>query len=133
MVRLGSKAETGTKKRNTYVFPFWRFGVVHRTAFFKCEAGLGLPKNSVACKLVYIDTTRPIRKKCRGTMCRRTMVRQGYEVETGTKKGTQWCSFLAFRCGTPQHKKKNTCVFFLAPVEGLGPPTLRLTAECSTD
>lgn len=32
-----------------------------------------------------------------------------------------------------RHKKKNVFTFFLAPVEGLGPPTLRLTAECSTD
>ena len=42
---------------------------------------------------------------------------------------------LFWRFGVVHHniKKKNTCVFFLAPVEGLGPPTLRLTAECSTD
>ena len=30
-------------------------------------------------------------------------------------------------------KKRTLACSFLAPVEGLGPPTLRLTAECSTD
>lgn len=30
-------------------------------------------------------------------------------------------------------KKRTPCGILLAPVEGLGPPTLRLTAECSTD
>ena len=55
------------QKKEHLCVPFWRVGVVHRIAFFKCEAGLGLPKNSVACKLVYLNTTRPIRKKCRGT------------------------------------------------------------------
>ena len=117
------------QKKEHMCVPFWRFGVVHLNIkktlacsflaprcgtpyrIFQMRSGTRTPKNSVVCKLVYIDTTRPIRKKCRGTMCRRTVVRQGSKTETDKKKNTS-VFFLAPRCGTPQHKKKNTCVFF---------------------
>ena len=41
-------------------------------------------------------------------------MRQGYEVETDKKKNT-CVFFLAFRCGTPQHKKRTLVCSFLAP------------------
>ena len=42
-------------------------------------------------------------------------------------------SFLRFGVVRLNINKRNADAFLLAPVEGLGPPTLRLTAECSTD
>ena len=81
------------KKRYLRSF-FWRLGVVRRPAFFKCDSGLGLPKNSVVRKLVYIITTRPIRKKCRGTQCRRTIVRLGSEPSIDKKKKRHLRSFF---------------------------------------
>ena len=101
------------KKKNTCVFFFGATVWYTASHFCKCEAGLGLPKNSVACKLVYIDTTRPIRKKCRGTYCAAAQsCGRGPRLKQ-TKKRTLECSFLEFRCGTPQHKKKeHLCVLF---------------------
>ena len=68
-------------------------------------------------KFIYRFSERPLRKKCRGATRRRAM-------------------FRASGCPPQQRRNKKKERFmrpFLAPVEGLGPPTLRLTAECSTD
>ncbi len=56
---LISGRSTRAIKKERFCVLFWRLGVVRRPAFSKCASGLGLPKNSVVCKLVYINTTRP--------------------------------------------------------------------------
>lgn len=76
---------------------------------------------------------RSVEAQCADERC---FARQGVPLNNGKiKKERLMRPFWRACIGTlnTRHKKKNVFTFFLAPVEGLGPPTLRLTAECSTD
>ena len=87
-------------------------------------------------KLVYYFSERPLRKKCRGTTCRRASSRVWGPPQLRRYKKERFCVLFWHACiGTlnTRNKKRTLLRSFLAPVEGLGPPTLRLTAECSTD
>lgn len=99
------------QKKEHICVPFWRFGVVHRIAFSN-EKRDSDPRK-IALRVNLFTSTQRVQFG-RSVVAHSAAAQScgGGPRQKQTKKRTLACSFLAFRCGTPQHKKKNTCVFF---------------------
>ena len=112
---------------------FWRFGVVHRIAFSNAKRDSDSRKIALRVNL-FTSTQRVqfgrsvVAHSAAAQSCGR-----GPRLKQTQKKEHMCVPFWLFGVVHLNIKKRTLVCSFLAPVEGLGPPTLRLTAECSTD